>query len=191
VRAAPVVQGEDLVILSAAGHVTVINRRTGDEVIKYQLKGNFSNPPSVAGPDLLVFATEEGHLYGVERVTGQIRWEHDLGAAPTATGPVRGRGVFYSPKPKELVAIDFTTGDVIYHVTTGAAEGVASRDRIFFARGRVLAAFAPAKGSEGYALAWSFMARGRILAGPVVDRGSGAVYIGDEKGNLYRLEAND
>jgi len=191
VQAAPVVQGDDIVILAASGHVTVITRSTGKPVISYKLEGSFSNAPSRAGKDLLIFATETGHLYGVERVTGQVRWEHNLGAAPTGTGPIRGRGVFFSPKPKELVAIDFTTGDVIYHVTSGAAEGVANRDRIFFARGRTLSAFAPAKGAEGYALAWSFQAKGRILAGPVLDRRSGAVYIGDEKGNVYRLEASD
>ena len=43
--------------------------------------------------------------------------------------------------------------------------------------------------TDGYGLAWTFEAKGRILAGPVV-RGN-AIYIGDDLGNLYRLEATD
>jgi hypothetical protein len=42
---------------------------------------------------------------------------------------------------------------------------------------------------DGYGLAWSFEAKGRILAGPVV-RGD-AILIGDSEGNFYRLEASD
>ena len=47
--------------------------------------------------------------------------------------------------------------------------------------------FAPR--ADGYGLAWTFEAKGRILAGPIV-HGDG-VFIADEKGHLYRLEAND
>jgi outer membrane protein assembly factor BamB len=58
---------------------------------------------------------------------------------------------------------------------------------MFFANGPVLSAFAAREG--GYGLAWSFKAKGRILAGPVV--AGDAVYIGDAEGTIYRLEAND
>ncbi|MDH3592180.1 MAG: PQQ-binding-like beta-propeller repeat protein, partial [Planctomycetota bacterium] len=59
--------------------------------------------------------------------------------------------------------------------------------RIFFASGKTLSAFAPRV--DGYGLAWTFHAEGQIQAGPVVS--GNAVYIADEKGNLYRLEASD
>ena len=57
----------------------------------------------------------------------------------------------------------------------------------FAVRGTAYGRFAPR--ADGYGLAWEFQAEGRILAGPVVV--DGAVYIGDAKGFLYRLEAND
>jgi len=56
-----------------------------------------------------------------------------------------------------------------------------------FLQSSTLSAFAPSQ--EGYALAWTFKAEGRIVAGPVV--AGGAVYIVDDKGFVYRLEAND
>jgi outer membrane protein assembly factor BamB len=185
VRAAPVVQGPDLVVVSTAGEVTVIRRATGDEVAKYKLAGTFSHPPATAGDDGLVFATEHGVVRGVDRVTGTIRWSHELGAAPGGPGTVRGRGVFYSPKSRELVAIDAKTGEVMYQTGTNSAAGTAEADRIFFVAGNVLSAFAP--GADGYGLVWSFEARGRILAGPLVDEKAGTVYIGDERGNFYLL----
>ena len=82
------------------------------------------------------------------------------------------------------------TGAAIYEYdrnTAPARTTVQPRNRIFFVHGRTLSAYGPS--ASGYQLAWSFEARGNILAAPVV-RG-GAVYIGDDKGNLYRLEAND
>ena len=191
VRAAPVLHGEDLVVLSTSGDVTVFRRETGDEVIRYKLKGTFARAPAPAGKDDLVFATEDGQVYGVERITGQIRWDYDLKAPVTYTAPVRGRAVFFSPRPNELIALDTQTGDVIYHSEPGGRAPrteVAASDRIFFVHGRTLWAFA--RGADGYGLAWSFKAKGRILSGPVVDAEGEGVYFGDEKGNFYRLEAN-
>ena len=191
VRAAPVAQGEDLVILSGSGEVTVIRRRTGDVVLSYTLKGRFSAAPAVVGSKDLVFASEDGWLFGVGRLTGDVLWSKDLpGTRITRTPPVKGRAVFVAPKPGELLAFDTRTGDEIYRTdrtspTTQVA--VLGTNRIFFANGQVLSAFAP--GGDGYGLAWTFQAEGRILAGPVVE--GDAVYIADEKGNLYRLEAND
>jgi outer membrane protein assembly factor BamB len=191
VRAAPVVQGDDLVVLTGSGDVTVLRRASGEVVASYQLKGRFSAPPAPAGEKDLIFASEDGVVMGVVRLTGQVLWEKRLpGARITRPLPVRGRAVFAAPRPGELVAFDTRTGDVIYATDKGSpapqAEILAT-NRIFFAHGPILSAFAP--GGDGYGLAWTFQAEGRILAGPIVE--GDAVYIGDEKGNLYRLEAND
>jgi len=190
VRASPVAQGEDLVVVSVSGGVTVFKRRTGKVVIRYKLKGTFLCAPAPAGPNDLVFASEEGTLLGVSRLTGTVNWRRSIEARFTRTPPVRGRAVFVSPQPGRLIAIDRSTGDEIYrYVRSSAAArvGVMPTDRIFFADGQTLSAFAPR--ADGYGLAWTFTAEGRILAGPVV--ADGAVYIADEKGNLYRLEAED
>jgi len=190
VRAAPVLQEDDLVVLSTSGNVTVIKRATGNVVIRYRLRGRFSSAPAVAGSKDLVFASEDGVLLGVGRLTGDTGWRQKVKTRITRTPPVKGRAVFVAPKPGELVAFDTRTGDVVYRsnrTSATAQASVLSTNRIFFANGQVLSAFAPR--ADGYGLAWTFEARSRILAGPVVHEG--AVYIGDEKGRLYRLEAND
>ena len=102
-----------------------------------------------------------------------------------------GRGVFLSPKPREFIGIDVTTGQVYFryrHTPLAARTEVAATGRQFAVHGRTLYAYGPTP-NNGYAPAWYFEARGRILAGPV--EVGGAVYIGDDKGYLYRLEADD
>ena len=83
-----------------------------------------------------------------------------------------------------------STGSIYFryrHTPLSARVVVAPKDREFAVHGRTLFAFGQTK--DGYGPAWYFEARGKILAGPIVV--DGAVYIGDDKGYLYRLEAND
>jgi outer membrane protein assembly factor BamB len=128
-------------------------------------------------------------LHCVGRATGTPRWTAESGTA-SATPPVRGRAVFVAPRPAELLAFNTETGDKLYAYKRTSAAGrtaVEPTRRIFFASGRTLSAFAPH--ADGYGLAWSFEATGRITVGPLVH--GDAVYIGDERGQFYRLEASD
>jgi len=190
VRAVPVLQDDHLVVITTTGEVTVFRAASGQVVIRYKVPGTFRCAPATVGTDDLVFASEEGRLFGVRRVTGNIQWTREVGTPVLRTPPVRGRAVFVSPQPARLVAIDVNTGVQIYRYRQNHSAGrrkVEPRDRVFFGHGPTLSAFAPSQ--EGYALAWTFKAEGRIVAGPVV--AGGAVYIVDDKGFVYRLEAND
>ncbi len=190
VSAAPVIQGSDLVVVSVSGYVTVLTRKAGDVVIRYPLKGTFVCAPASAGRDHLVFASREGVLLGVARLTGEVVWSRDVGTKCTKTPLVKGQSVFVSPQPGRLIGINRSTGDIfLRYAKTGesARTTVRSSGRIFFATGKTLSAFAPRV--DGYGLAWTFHAEGRILAGPVIS--GDAVYVVDENGNLYRLEASD
>lgn len=190
VRATPVVQGDHLVVLSSNGTVSVLQRGTGKLVKRYRLEGYFSCAPAPAGEDDLIFATDEGRLYSVRRASGEITWRKDLNIPIKRTPPVKGRSLFVSPRAGELWAIDTSTGDIHHRYSDSHASArtpVQAADRIFFVNGRTLSAYG--NSNDGYALAWTFRARGNILAGPVIR--DGAVYIGDAEGSLYRLEAND
>jgi len=194
VRASPVLQGGHVVVVSTFGDVTVLRRSTGQEVAHYKLQGTFVCSPAVVGEDNLIFAAEDGELFGVKRLTGEPLWKSIKveGAIIRRTPPVRGNTVFVSPRPGFLVAVNTDTGDHLYIQGNPAAQrgpvNPANRvNRIFFVHENILTAYGP--GQDGYGQAWSFQARGKILGGPVVE--GDAVYIGDETGNLYRLEANE
>ncbi|MGH7161988.1 MAG: PQQ-binding-like beta-propeller repeat protein, partial [Planctomycetota bacterium] len=153
------------------------------------LTGTFSAGLAATGDDIIL-GSEEGTLYCVGKLNGQVRWKRTLDVPVKGALTVRGRYVFVAGKAGELLAVDNATGDVVPLDTGagGASRGpVAATDRIFFATGNLLAAFAPR--AEGYGLAWTFHAEGPIRAGPTVV--GNAVYVGDEKGNFYRIEAND
>jgi len=181
--------GKPQVLLAGATLIASYDPFTGALIWSCDtMTGDFANTITVA--DDLVFASEEGRLFGVRRVTGNVQWTKEMGTPLLRTPPVRGRAVFVSPQPAQLVAIDVNTGVQIYRYRQNHSAGrrkVEPRDRVFFGHGPTLSAFAPSK--EGYALAWTFKAEGRIVAGPVV--AGGAVYIVDDKGYVYRLEAND
>jgi outer membrane protein assembly factor BamB/tetratricopeptide (TPR) repeat protein len=190
VRAAPVVHDDHLIVVSSGGEVTVLNRLKGEEASRFQVPGTVSASPAVAGPGELVFGNEEGMILGLSKLTGEIHWRHEIQTPIRSTPVVRGRFVFVAMRPGELIALDKATGDEVPLGLGGAAatrSPVAGKDRIFFVSGSALAAYAPR--ADGYGLAWVFEAKGRILSGPLLE--GGAVYLGDERGFLYRLEAND
>ncbi len=190
VRAVPVLQDGHVVVVTTTGEVTVFRAKSGQIVIRYKVPGTFRCAPAAAGREDLIFASEEGRLFAVRRVTGNVQWQKDVATPLLRTPPVHGRAVFVSPQPAQLIAIDVNTGVQIYRYRQSSAAGrqqVEPKDRIFFSHGPTLTAFAPSQ--DGYALAWTFRAQGRIVAGPVVRED--AVYIVDDKGYVYRLEAND
>ncbi|MGQ0614603.1 MAG: outer membrane protein assembly factor BamB family protein [Planctomycetaceae bacterium] len=190
-RTGVVVHGAHLVVMTSAGHVTVLARGSGEKVVEYDLKGTFVASPAVAGPDDLVFGSEEGTLFGVEKLTGYRRWERSIRTPVRTTPLIRGRLVFLPTQPGELVAVNAQTGDEVDRYGgsgTDARAPVSSSDRVFFAVGQTLAAFAQ-RSDGSYGLAWTFHAEGRILAGPVSD--GAYVYIGDERGNLYCLATSE
>jgi len=189
-RAPAVLHDEHLVVASSTGEVVVLHRKSGDEAARFHVPGTISASPSQTGPGVFVVGNEEGWLFGVSKLSGEIHWRKEL-KSPVRTPPVvRGRLVFVSPRPGELIAIDKETGD---EIPLGLGEAAATRspvsgtNRMLFVSGTVLAAYA--QRADGYGLAWLFEAEGRILSGPVVE--GGAVYVGDDKGNLWRIEADD
>ncbi len=192
VRAAPTVVGKGLLVLSTSGEVSYLSLKDGTPLMpRMRLEGSFSCPPAVVDDDLLVFAAEEGTLFGFKPSTREIKWRKTFeDVRIKRTPPVQGPQVYVSRRPGHLLAIDASTGEQVYvfEQTPNAARTVVwAERRIFFVHDRVLTVFGPR--TDGYGLAWTFEAKGRILAGPVV-RGN-AIYIGDEQGSLYRLEATD
>jgi outer membrane protein assembly factor BamB len=183
--------GSHLVVATAGGRVTVLACADGTVASTYDLQGVFASPPAVAGRGELVFGSEEGVLYGVEALTGTVRWRRDMKSPIRGSPVVRGRLVFAGTRPGEMAAVNGHTGDLVGLYGGAAADArapVAATDRILFAAGDTLAAFAQ-RGDGSYGLAWTFQAEARISSGPVV--AGEAVYVGDERGKLYRLETGD
>ncbi len=192
VRAAPLILGNRLLILSASGDVTILSLADGRPLLDpVRLEGSYACAPAVVDDDLLVFASEEGILTGFRPATGKQEWRRTIeDVRIKRTPPVQGLEIYVSRRPGHLIALDANTGAqaYVFEQTPNAARSVVwDKRRILFVHERTLTVFGPR--ADGYGLAWTFEAKGRILGGPVV-KGT-AIYIGDDQGNLYRLEASD
>jgi outer membrane protein assembly factor BamB len=152
---------------------------------------SFVCPPAVVDEDLLIFAAEEGALMAFRPSKREILWRKPIDEVRIKrTPPVQGPEVYVSRRPGHLLAFDVNTGAQLYayeQSPNAVRSAVYANRRIFFVHDKVLTCFGPRQ--DGYGLAWTFQAKGRILAGPVVREN--AIYIGDDQGNLYKLEASD
>jgi len=192
VRATPLVLGNGILILSVSGEVSYLSLKDGTPLMEpTRLEGSFVCPPAVADDDLLIFGSEEGTLIAFKLSTREIKWKKTIDELRIRrTPPVQGPEVYVSRRPGHLLAFDVNTGVQVYEYVqnpNAVRTPVYDNRRIFFVHDNVLTVFGPR--TDGYGLAWKFEAKGRILSGPVVL--GNAVYIGDNQGNLYKLEATD
>ena len=194
----PVLMGDELIVSARDGTVHVLNIKDGEVVVSFAVTGPLACAPTPAGTDRLVFASQRGLLQCVSPGSGEPVWEFDLRGPKkiplpspiTRSLPVRVQSVFASPRPFELIAIDHTTKEIRARYRQNRANArasVAPTDRTFFVHGRGLTAYAAT--SKSYAPAWTFEAEGAILSGPT--EAGGGVFVADEKGVIYRLDAND
>jgi outer membrane protein assembly factor BamB len=64
-----------LIFIGIAGKVVALDRGTGSEIWRAELKGDFVN---VALQDGDLYATARGELYCLDPATGAIRWQNGL-----------------------------------------------------------------------------------------------------------------
>jgi outer membrane protein assembly factor BamB/tetratricopeptide (TPR) repeat protein len=194
VRAAPVIAGKGLVVLSTSGDVSYLDLEDGTPLMDpVRLEGSFVCAPAVVDDDLLIFGAEQGSLIAFKLSKHEIKWRKDIeDLRITRTPPVQGPQVYVSRRPGQLFGYDVTSGVRVYEYVqnpNAVRSAVYANRRICFVHDKTLTVFGPQ--ADGYGLAWTFEAKGRILAGPIVREKENAIYIGDDQGNLYRLEATD
>jgi len=186
-----IVQGDDLVVTSEDGTVTVLRCEDGQpSVPAFKVPGPMRRAPVAIDKNDLLFTLNDGTLQLWSRTSGSMREDMDAKGSARQRPVVRGRLVFVSPRDQELIAIDPLTGHTRSHhrPVKGVLRGeVAPTHRMMFAHSETLTAYAGTR--DGYAPAWVFHAEGRIIVGPVLV--DGGVYIADNKGFVYRLDADD
>jgi outer membrane protein assembly factor BamB len=64
-----------LIFIGIAGKVVALDRNTGSEIWRAELKGDFVN---VALQDGDLYATTKGELFCLDPATGTIRWQNPL-----------------------------------------------------------------------------------------------------------------
>jgi len=189
-----VMQNDQLIVSSEGGTITVLAMKDGKRSAPdIKVPGPLRCAPLALDDFNIEITLHDGTLEIWDLETGSKRpnnGQPKIKGSRTQRPIHHGSTVFVSPRDRELLAFDPNTGDpsVGYRPMKSVTRvKVSPTDRIVFAHGSALTAYA--RGRDSYAPAWVFRANGRITFAPLIV--DGAVYIGDDRGFIYRVDAND
>lgn len=193
--------GTHLLIVGSSGFVEGRDAATGEFAWKLGLPGEELYDPVVfeAGPLVdghtdaftVVLSEPSGHVLLVDGLTGEIRQEARL-PFELALPPIRGPDdiVFFATPSGDILAYDVLTQEVIFQTATGETPlALASTDSLLVVSGadQTLTALDLPAGT----LRWTFRGRAGFYAPAAFDQDGARVYVGDDTGELYSLDAAD
>jgi outer membrane protein assembly factor BamB len=172
----------------ASGAVFAVDAATGRDLWRFQAERDVWATPQVAG-DLVIVASLDHHVYGLDAATGAERWSQDMGAALAGSPTLSedGETVYVGTFGSQLWALNAADGETKWFKSTtnwvwsapALAEGV-----LYFTdvSGMVYAVDAETGDNVWTPFAPGGQMRGRpALAGDLV-------YVGDRQGNLYAID---
>lgn len=191
--------GNHLVVVGRSGFAEGYHAETGAFAWKLGLPGEELFQPIVfeAAPvergetDVLtvVLSSPSGYVVFVNGLTGEIQQETRLPfelALPPTRGP--GNVLYFATPSGEVVAYDVDADEVVFQTETGERPlAVASSDSVLVVSGdsQTLTALELPSGTPR----WTFRGRAAFHASAVFDDSGNRVYIGDDAGEIYCLEA--
>lgn len=125
-----VTASDGLVYVSTPGQLRALDAATGEERWRERVDG-FS---PVVDDGVLVIGTGDGFLLGLDAQTGAERWRYQVSTQGAVHNPALSGGIAYaSGEAAGFVAVDATTGELVWHGDTGddqtatavVAEGIA------------------------------------------------------------------
>jgi outer membrane protein assembly factor BamB len=167
VRSSPATDGEVIVFGTDAGDVVGVERLTGRERWKTNLRSSvFASP--VVSEGLSFVGTLDGTFAALEIRTGAVRWTHETGSRIFAAAAASGDRVFLGCADGRIIAFARNTGEPLW--TFSARSGVNSAPlvsgNILYAGSldRMLYALRTETGEK----AWEYEVEGRIRVSPVI-----------------------
>jgi len=199
-RPKPLLYGPRLVIVSESGFVEGHNADTGEFAWKLGLPGEqLFNPVVFDSTPLLpdempeftvVLSSPTGHVAILDGPTGEIRREAWL-PFELALPPVKGPGdtIFLATPSGDIVSYDVLSERVVFQTATGETPlALVSNESTLVVSGasRTLTAIDLPDG----ALRWTLTGRAGFHAEAAFDETGERIYIGDDTGELYSVEAS-
>ena len=182
------------------GHVLKLDAKTGRTIWKRTLPSRAESSPIVIGRTVY-FGCEDGNLYAMSTVNGNVRWATGLGGAVKSAAAYYGGKLFVGDYGGYMNAVDAESGELVWQSGSlgpgfGASGAFYSTPAVAF--GRVYAGNNDGRvysfETGGGELAWSYSTGGYVYSGPTVANtrhSPPTVFIGSFDGNVYALGARN
>lgn len=186
ITAAPLPAGELLIVGSASGGLTAVDRGTHQRRWHFQAGGAIVGAPVAAG-GVLYFGANDRRAYALDLATGAFRWAFATRDAISASPAVGDELVYVASEDRALYALDASSGAERWRFTAGDAivstPQLADGALFVGADDGVLYALDAASGDPR----WAFTTGGALTSSPVAR--DGVVFVGSHDGALYALRA--
>ncbi len=133
IEAEAVLSGDRVYVVSTAGEVVALDRHTGRALWRYRIEAELATPPTLAG-DLLLVPSLGDTVTALDAARGTFRWFYRRPPPPgmTIRGAagvrVAGETVYTAFSDGTVVALEGSTGNVVWERTFGASGGFVDID---------------------------------------------------------------
>ncbi len=194
---APVIGYGYIYLLAADGYLHVLNAQDGAEEWRIPVGGELTSNGLALAHGLVYLALEGHFIAALDAKTGQERWRFDTGGLVRAAPLVVGRVLLVSSGPNSLWCLDALTGAKywVFHSEDTLAEFWPTRTTPAVYDGLVYVALGASNEFNALNLrtgrkVWEFALGERMTGGPVLDEGSGLVYVVLWSGRVVALDAH-
>lgn len=197
IRSSPAVADGTVYVGSADGSLHAVALATGERVWRFDAEGRslasadfgFDRRTIMSSPavdaDGVYVGSRDGHLYAVDRATGQERWRFDHDVSWVISSPAIADGVVYTGSSDGLFvqAVDAASGEELWRTPTElnvfASPAVVNGALYVGTFTGAILGLDPATGEE----VWRYRAEDAVMSSAVA--ADSTLYVGSDDGRLY------
>jgi len=191
IESSPLLVQNSVYITTLAGIVYCVDRRTGDELWKFETANEEEREPIRSSPasdgKILAFGSDAGVLFALDPSNGVLRWSVETGASIFATPIIASGVVVVGNLNGTIHGVEASSGKVLWKAETGSriyGSASASQSIVFIGSADgVLRSLDARSGQE----LWSFSAKSVINSAPLV--AGPFLYLGALDRTLYCLDS--
>lgn len=197
IRSSPAVADGVVYVGSADGSLHAVELTTGERVWRFDAEGRslvsadfgfdrrtITSSPAV-GPEAVYVGSRDGHLYAVDRATGEERWRFDHEVSWVISSPAIADGVVYAGSSDGLFvqAVDAASGAELWRTPTElnvfASPALVNGTLYVGTFTGAILGLDPATGEE----VWRYRAEDAVMSSAVA--ADSTLYVGSDDGRLY------
>jgi len=114
----PLLLENSIVITALYNHVDLYNATDGSRIWQIKIEDQIRSSPAFH-QGIIVFGCDDGLLYAVDKLYGEILWKYKTNASVEATPAIKDTIVYIGSSDKNFYAINIKTGKLIWSFKTG------------------------------------------------------------------------